>query len=338
MLMYLDNWLSMGPHSQAAGKNGQNGLNENYGREVMELHTLGVNGGYTQADVTELARILTGWTIGLPDDGGQFQFDPRRHEPGMKTVAGEKFYETGNDEGLRALNMLAHRPATARFISKAIAARFVADDPPETLVARMAATFQASDGDIREVMRTMLHSPEFWEPKVYAAKFKTPLEFVVSAVRATGANVTAPDALVQNLAQMGMQPYGMSVPTGYSTRAEAWDNEGALLARINFATALTQGKLGGIQFDPATLLAVGILRDLDEPRLKAALGEKHSGLDLAFALMEDAMLPGGLLPQDEAVVRKETQDPEAGRKMASPVDQLRLVAGFILASPEFQHR
>jgi uncharacterized protein (DUF1800 family) len=338
MLMYLDNWLSMGPHSQAAGKNGQNGLNENYGREVMELHTLGVNGGYTQTDVTELARVLTGWTIGQADDGGQFQFDPRRHEPGTKTVMGEKFYETGSDEGLRALNMLAHHPSTARFISRSIATRFVADDPPETLVARMAATFQASDGDIREVMRTMLHSPEFWEPKVYGGKFKTPLEFVISAVRASGANVAAPDALVQNVSQMGMQPYGMSVPTGYSMKAEAWENEGALLARFNFATALAQGKLAGVQFDPATLLTVGILRDLDEPRMKAVLAEKHTGLDLAFALMEDAILPSGFLPQDEAVIRKETQDPEAVRKLASPVDRLRLVAGFILASPEFQHR
>ena len=134
MLMYLDNWLSIGPHSQAAGKNGQSGLNENYGRELMELHTLGVDGGYTQADVTQLATVLTGWTIAQPDDGGQFQFDPRRHEPGIKTVLGQKFYEAGSDEGLRALDMLAHHPATAHFISKSIAMRFVADDPPESLV------------------------------------------------------------------------------------------------------------------------------------------------------------------------------------------------------------
>src|SRR5580704_869636 len=221
MLMYLDNWLSVGPHSPA-GKNGQNGLNENYGRELMELHTLGVDGGYTQSDVTELARILTGWTIAQPDDDPQFKFDPRRHEPGVKTVLGEKFYEAGSDEGLRALDMLAHHPSTAHFISKSIATRFVSDDPPEGLVSRMAATFLSTDGDIREVMRTMLKSPEFWSPKVYRAKFKTPLEFVVSALRASGANVTAPDALVQNLNAMGMRPYGMEVPSGYSLKAETW--------------------------------------------------------------------------------------------------------------------
>jgi uncharacterized protein (DUF1800 family) len=339
MLMYLDNWLSIGPHSQAAGKNGQSGLNENYGRELMELHTLGVDGGYTQSDVTELARVMTGWTIAQPDDGGQFQFDPRRHDPGSKTVGGEKFYEAGSDEGLRALDMLAHHPATARFISTCIATRFVSDIPPKSLVDRMAATFQSSDGDIREVMRAMLRSPEFWSPKAYGTKLKTPLEFVVSTVRATGANVVAPDALVQSLVAMGMQPYGMAVPTGYSMKAETWDNEGALLARINFSTAFAQGKLPGIQFDPATLLTVGILRNRDEPRTKAILAEKHTGLDVALALIEDTILPGELLPKDEAVVRKQTQDPGAERSLAaSPLDGLRLVAGFILASPEFQHR
>ena len=184
MLMYLDNWLSIGPHSLAAGKNGQSGLNENYGREVMELHTLGVNGGYSQSDVTELARVLTGWTIAQPDDGGQFQFDPRRHEPGVKTVVGEKFYESGSDEGLA-------RPRYARTPSLHGAVHFPLHRHPLCL-GRSAlshssiawpATFQSSDGDIREVLRTMLKSPEFWSPKNYRAKLKTPLEYVVSAVQ-----------------------------------------------------------------------------------------------------------------------------------------------------------
>jgi uncharacterized protein (DUF1800 family) len=338
MLMYLDNWLSIGPHSQAAGKNGQSGLNENYGRELMELHTLGVDGGYTQADVTELARVLTGWTIAQPDDGGQFQFDPRRHDPRVKTVVGEKIYEAGADEGLRALDMLAHSPATAHFISKSIAIRFVTDDPPDSLVDRMAATFQSSDGDIREVMRTMLHSQEFWSPKVYRAKLKTPLEFVVSAVRASGANVVTPDALVQNLTAMGMQPYGMAVPTGYPMQADTWDNEGALLARFNLATSLTQGKLAGVQFDPADLLTLGVLTNSDQPRTKAVLAEKHTGLDLAIAITEDTVLHGELSSKDEEVIQKQMDDPDVARRMAaSPVDGLRLVAGFVLASPEFQH-
>ena len=339
MLMYLDNWLSIGPHSQAAGKNGQSGLNENYAREVMELHTLGVDGGYTQADVTELARVLTGWTIGQPDDGGQFQFDAKRHEPGIKTVLGEKFYDGGVDEGLKALEMLAHHPSTARFISKNIAIRFVADDPPPALVDRMATTFLATDGDIREVLRTMIHSPEFWSPKTYGTKMKTPLDLVVSAVRASGANVVSPDALVDNLSAMGMQPYGMAVPTGYSMSSAQWDNEGGLLARMNFSTALTQGNLPGVQFDPSTLVTLGILTSLNEPRTKAVLATKPTGLDFAIALTEDTMLPGELQPKDEAVIRKQTENPEpTSSGMSSMTNRLRFVAGFILASPEFQHR
>ena len=338
MLMYLDNWLSIGPHSQAAGKNGQSGLNENYGPEVMELHTLGVNGGYTQADVTELARVLTGWTIAQPDDGGQFQFDPKRHDPGTKTVLGEKFFEAGVDEGLQALSMLAHRPATARFISNSIATRFVSDDPPEALVDRMTEKFLSSDGDIREVLRTMLHSPEFWSPRAYRAKMKTPLELVVSTLRATGTNVVSPDALLQNLSAMGMPPYGMIVPTGYSEKSETWDNEGALLARINFSTALTQGNLSGVQFDPGAIVTLGIITSLDQPRTKAILAEKHTGLDFAIALTEDAILPGELLPKDEAIIRKETQDPDAERNTSALANRLRLIVAFILASPEFQHR
>jgi uncharacterized protein (DUF1800 family) len=339
MLAYLDNGVSIGPHSAAAGKNGQSGLNENYGREVMELHALGVDGGYTQSDVTQLAAVLTGWTIGQPDDGGQFLFDPRRHEPGTKTVLGEKVYEAGGDEGLRALDMLAHQPATAHFISKSIAQRFVLDNPPDSLVDRMAATFQSSDGDIREVMRTMLHSPEFWSPKVYRAKLKTPLEFIISAVRASGANVAAPDALVQNLNAMGMQPYGSVPPTGYSMKAETWENEGALLARFNFAMTLAQGKLTGVQFDPAELVATKILTGADTSAGKAMLAEKYSGLDVATALIEDAILHGELSTEQEATIRQKMLDPDVQRRMvASPMDGLRLVVGFTLGSPEFQKR
>jgi len=338
MLMYLDNWLSIGPHSQAAGKNGQSGLNENYAREIMELHTLGVDGGYTQSDVTELARVLTGWTIAQPDDGGQYQFDQRRHEPGIKTVLGEKFYDTGLDEGMHALDMLAHRPATAHFVSKCIATRFISDDPPQALVDRMAAKFQSSDGDIREVLRTMFASPDFWSPKLYRAKMKTPLELVVSSVRASGANVVFPDALVASLTAMGMQPYGMAVPTGYSMKSETWDNEGALLARINFSTALTQGNLPGVQFDPGALITLGILTSLDAPRTKAVIADKPTGLDFAIALTEDSVLPGELQSKDEAVIRKQTENPEtAPATPASLGNRLRLVVGFILASPEFQH-
>jgi uncharacterized protein (DUF1800 family) len=338
MLMYLDNWLSVGPHSQA-GKNGQNGLNENYGREVMELHTLGVDGGYSQSDVTELARVLTGWTIAEPDDGGKFLFDPKRHEPGIKTVVGHQFYEAGGDEGVRALDMLAHSPATAHFLSKCLATRFVSDDPPESLVQHMAATFQSSDGDIREVLRTMFHSPEFWSPKAYRAKLKTPLEFVVSAVRASGTTVVAPDAMLASLNQMGMAPYGMLVPTGYSMKRQTWETEGDVLARVNFANALTQGKLGGLQFDPSNLITLDILTSSESPKTRAVLAQKHSGLDFAIALTEDAILQGELSAKDEAIIRQQMQAPDVQRQLAaSPGNGLRIVSGYVLASPDFQER
>jgi uncharacterized protein (DUF1800 family) len=339
MLSYLDNWLSIGPHSQAAGKNGQSGLNENYGRELMELHTLGVDGGYTQSDVTQLATIFTGWTIAQPEDGGQFQFDPHRHEPGDKIVLGHKFYDAGQDEGMRALDMLAHSPATARFISKCLATRFVSDDPPESLVARLAAVFQSSDGDIREVLRALFQSPEFWSPQNYKTKFKTPFEFVVSAARASGANVVAPAALVQNLGNMGMQPYGMAVPTGYSMKAATWENDGALLARINFAAALTQGKLAGVQFDPAGLVVQATLTSGELLKTKAALAAKHTSADLALALCEDAILQGDFPAKEEAIIRKQMAAPDVARRMAaSPIDGLRVISGFLLGSPDFQHR
>jgi len=339
MLMYLDNWLSAGPQSEAAGKNHSLGLNENYGREVMELHTLGVDGGYTQADVTDLARILTGWTIAQPDDGGQFQFDSARHEPGPKTLLGETLYGNGVDQGLRALYNLAHHPATAHFIAKSIAMRFVADDPPQALVDRMAATFLASDGDIREVMRTMLHSEEFWSPQVYRAKLKTPNEYVISAVRASGANVVTPDALVQRLGALGMQPYGQAVPTGYSMRAESWQSSGALLARINYTTQLAQGNLPGVQFDPASLITLRILDDPTLPKRQASVADRLAGLNSAIGLIEDAMLQEELPAKDEAIIQDQLKDPDAQRRMqASPLDGLRLATEFVLGSPEFQRR
>jgi uncharacterized protein (DUF1800 family) len=340
MLNYLDNWLSIGPHSTVAEKSkNQSGLNENYGRELMELHTLGVDGGYTQNDVTELARVLTGWTIAQPDDGGQFQFDSNRHEPGNKTVLKQTIYDSGQQEGMHVLDMLAHSPSTAHFVAKKLAERFVADNPPESLVKKMAATFQDSDGDIREVLRTLFKSPEFWSLQYENNKLKTPLEYLVSVLRTSGTGIDATDAVTQNLAQMGMQPYGQAVPTGYSMMAETWETEGALLARINFVTALTQGKLNGLKFEPGNLLTLAVFDDPDMPRTKAVLLGKHSSLDLAIALSQDALLPGGISAKDQAIIEKQLADPEVQRQIAvSPDVGLRLIAGFLLASPEFQNR
>jgi uncharacterized protein (DUF1800 family) len=221
MLVYLDNAESIGPDSLAAvraevasgrrpGPQGKvhEGLNENYARELMELHTLGVNGGYTQADVTQVARVLTGWTVDRPLVGGEFTFNPNRHEPGTKKVLGSKIKENGEMEGRELLHMLATRPATAQFISRKLAMRFVSDDPPQSLVDRMAKSYLSSGGDIALVLKTLFHSPEFWSTAAYRAKVKTPLEFVVSAVRASNANIDSFLPLMNNLRQMGMPVYG----------------------------------------------------------------------------------------------------------------------------------
>ncbi len=223
MLFYLDNWQSVGPNSELAlygpqrsagrrgrfarprpqAKNRPSGLNENYAREIMELHTLGVDGGYTQKDVTELAKVLTGWTIEKPQLGGGFKFNERAHEPGNKYVLGRKIGEHGEKEGEEMLDVLAHHPATAKFISRKLAMRFVSDNPPQSLVDRMAETFLKKDGDIREVLRTMFHSPEFWAADAYRAKMKTPFEFVASAARASGADIENALPLVGTLNRHG---------------------------------------------------------------------------------------------------------------------------------------
>ena len=217
MLLYLDNAESIGPDSAAAErekagfkKNGKapEGLNENYARELMELHTLGVNGGYTQADVIQGARILTGWTVDRPSRGGGFVFNENRHEPGTKKVMGHTFKEKGEREGEELLHFLATRPATAKFVSRELAIRFVCDDPPPALVERMAQAYLKSGGDMATVLRTMERSPEFWSQDAYRAKVKTPLEYVVSAVRASGADVENYQPLTAALRRMGMPLYG----------------------------------------------------------------------------------------------------------------------------------
>ena len=361
MLFYLDNWQSIGPDSDFARFGGErqrpgrlrrgpfgmivydpprprrepnpeqkkkraSGLNENYAREIMELHTLGVDGGYTQKDVTELAKVLTGWTIDKPQQGGEFKFDERRHEPGAKTVLGQKFKEDGENEGMKALDMLAHHPSTAHFISKKLAMRFVSDDPPPSLVDRMAKTFLDSDGDIREVLRTMYHSPEFWAPQTYRSKVKTPLEFVVSAIRASGADVQTPQALNNQLQKLGMPLYAMQPPTGYSMKADAWVNSAALLNRMNFGLALAAGKLPGVQWNPS-----------------ATVTENQIPSDPAGALadFENALLDGDVSKQTHTTILNQLNDPQAAARNNVPAadgTNLRLIAGLLLGSPEFQRR
>jgi uncharacterized protein (DUF1800 family) len=253
MLFFLDNWESAGPNTfrpfaPAAQK--KQGLNENYGRELMELHTLGVDGGYTQQDVTEVARCFTGWTIRQPNQGGGFFFNPRMHDNGEKHVLGVTIPAGGGmNDGLRVLDILDHSPATAHFISKSLAIRFVSDNPPDSLIDKMAATFTNTDGDLREVMRTMLTSDEFWAADNFRAKLKSPLEMVVSAVRAVNGDVDNAQQMTNLMNTLGEPLYRKQEPTGYTNRGGDWLNSASLLARMNFANSLAQGKVAGVKVD-----------------------------------------------------------------------------------------
>jgi uncharacterized protein (DUF1800 family) len=352
MLFYLDNWLSVGPNSdfangipkrnnnynwgrpprpprpaqvkQAKGK--RSGLNENYGRELMELHTLGVNGGYTQKDVTEVARVLTGWTLKQPREGGGFVFEDRMHEPGDKRVLGHRIKSGGEKEGREVLHILAHHPSTAKFISTKLAMRFVSDDPPPALIDRMSQTFLKKNGDISEVLKTMLHSPEFWASESYRAKVKTPLEFVVSAVRTSGAEVSDAMPLARQLQTMGMPVYGMQPPTGYSMKADAWVNSSALLGRMNFALSLTAGKLKGVQVDSAQMLG------------SAASPANVEG---TLTALENSLLAGNVSRQTHDTIAAKMNDPKISqRQLDDPArsPNTSAIAGLLLGSPEFQRR
>jgi uncharacterized protein (DUF1800 family) len=354
MLFYLDNWLSVGPHSEMAlgmpragsyrrgpfgipvyrppnpnaqqKKNKREGLNENYARELMELHTLSVNGGYSQKDVTEVAKVFTGWTLKQPRQGGGFEFNPRTHEPGPKYVLGKVIKESGEKEGEQVLEMLAKSPQTAHFISLKLAERFVSDDPPPALVDRMAEIFRKKDGDIREVLRTLFQSPEFWSPDVYRVKVKTPLEFVVSAVRASSADVENPMPLVQNLNRMGMPLYGAQPPTGYSMKAETWVNSAALLSRMNFALALGAGRMRGLNFDAARIL------------LEAQVPQDRTA---ALAALERALLAGDVSKNTHDTILKQIDDPQVtGVRLddSARPPNVGVLAGLLMGSPEFQRR
>jgi uncharacterized protein (DUF1800 family) len=257
MLLYLDNWQSAAPNAPSRGRGGRldrrpagsqapralprqtaRGLNENYARELLELHTLGVDGGYTEHDVVELARMFTGWTIDRPMQGGPFVFRPAMHDSGTKRLLGVDFAASGEAEGERALDLLARHPATARHIARKLAQRFVADEPPAAVVDRAARIFRDTDGSLRDVVRAIVTSPEFVAPDARGSKVKTPLEFVISSIRATGENVTDARPLINALRTLGMPLYGCQPPTGYRMTADAWVNTGALLNRMNFAVAL----------------------------------------------------------------------------------------------------
>ena len=335
MLFYLDNWQSAAPadaatmdpraagRSRPAGRRpGANrpgtladmppvlqnrrprGLNENYARELMELHTLGVDGGYTQKDVQEVARAFTGWTIATPRQGGSFTFEPRMHDDGEKAVLGRKIKPGGGKkDGEQVLDILAAHPSTSRHIALKLARRFVADTPPAALVDRAAKRFRDTNGDLREVVRTIVTSPEFFAPAAYRAKVKTPFEFVVSAVRAARIETVNPLPFVQSLRDLGMPLYMCQPPTGYSDKAEAWVNTGALLNRMNFAVALTSGRMRG-------------------GRGQMVRGPVRA--DVSSDLIANAVMGGDVSAATSATVAKATNPPQA--------------VALLLGSPEFQKR
>ena len=304
-------------------KQPKGGLNENYAREIMELHTLGVDGGYSQKDVTELARVFTGWTIAPPKMGGGFVFRPRLHDVGAKTVLGIHFPAGGGiEEGEKMIHVLAHHPATAHHIAWQLCQRLVADDPPKALVDRVAKRFLDSDGDLRETVKAVITSPEFWDPQYYRAKVKSPFEYAVSAVRAVDGEITDPMPLARQLGQIGEPLYGAQPPTGYSDKAEAWVNTGALLSRLNFALALASNKMPGVHADVVSLI----------PAPEASDAKK------AVDSLARALTGGDLTPETENTIEARIVERKAPTEDPWDNTQLPTIAGLILGSPEFQRQ
>jgi uncharacterized protein (DUF1800 family) len=313
MLVFLDNFESVRPDLDANDKKRKvkRGLNENYGRELMELHTLGVNGGYTQKDVTEVARCFTGWTIQEPRKGGGFFYNDKLHDKGEKIVLGHVIAAGGGiEDGEQVLDILARHPSTAHFISKELAQRFVADNPPESLVNRMAQTFLSSNGSIREVMKTMLNSKEFWSQGAYRAKVKSPFEMVASSARALDANVIDAWALAGQVGTLGEPLYHKLEPTGYSNLNSEWVNSAALLGRMNFALQLAQNHVESVKVD--------VSRFGDDPS------------EVAKALMFRAMSPQTREAIDKAL-EDNKQDKDSQKTPA-------LIAALVIGSPDFQKR
>ncbi|MFZ3330650.1 MAG: DUF1800 domain-containing protein [Candidatus Acidiferrales bacterium] len=311
--------------TQVAAKKQERGLNENYGREVMELHTVGVDAGYTQQDVIQMAECLTGWTIHEPRRDPQFFFDEKIHAEGKKVVMGRTFNYGGEKDGEEALKMLASRPATATFISTELARHFVSDNPPPALVERMAKSFEASNGDIRTVLKTMIYSPEFWSREAYRAKVKTPFELVASTARALNAEVTITLPLAQWVSRMGEPLYLCQPPTGYSDKSETWVNTGALLNRLNFSLAFAGDKMGGATVD-----------------LKSMLGDdaaKDPNVALERSLQE--FLDGQVAQSTQDTLQARLKDPQILQaRLDDPVKEVNegLIVGLVLGAPEFQRR
>jgi uncharacterized protein (DUF1800 family) len=350
MLVYLDNFqstidaryapagaqedISEMENAMSKGRGRKKlGLNENYGRELLELHTLGVDGGYTQKDVTELARILTGWTVARPNKKNaakvkdwSFRFARRMHDPGSKVLLGTTYAWSGVSEGEKALDALARDPHTARFLALKLCRRFVADDPPPELVDRVARRFLETDGDLRETYRAIFTAPEFWEKRFFRAKVKTPLEFLASALRATGAEIRDPEKEARRLDGLGMPLYRCEPPTGWPDRAGPWVSAGALVARLRLAQSL---------FDRRPIAPVSAAADAPLAGVNRTNGK---ALIAAYA---DAFLGGEVSPRTAAALDRRLDDPEISRARLDDKPRgyrLDRLAALTLGAPDFQRR
>jgi len=312
MLFYLDNAQSVAPGSsplgplsalRRGGTGVRRGINENYARELMELHTLGVDGGYTQQDVINVARIFTGWSIERPDRGAGFVFHDWAHDQGDKVVLGQKFKSDGEDEGIRLLKFLANQHATMHHVSAKLCARFVADEPPDGCVDAAVAAWQKTHGDIRAVLRAIVTSPDFWTPQVVRAKVKTPFEFVVSAVRAAGVEPDDTPRLAQMVARLGEPLYQQPAPTGYAETEAHWVNSGALLARMNAAMAIAK--------------ECSSIPTIDD----------HAQL---VDQIDQRLMAGTMSPHTKTVILEQLMD------IADPQQAKTLAVGLALGGPDFQ--
>jgi len=347
MLFYLDNWRSSVPRPYAATKTKpagvDGGLNENYARELMELHTLGVDGGYTQKDVQEIARCFTGWTIQKPNEQGLFLYRPGLHDDGEKIVLGHRILPGGGPaDGERVLDILATHPATARFIATKLARRFISDEPPQSIIDRAAAVFLKTDGSIRETLRAIITSPEFFSTMAYRAKMRSPFEYVAASMRALNAETDGDRPVLDAIGRMGQPVFGRITPDGYADRADQWLSSGAMIARFNFASALATNRIKGTKIDLARLLS-----GVDEAK-KDSVATKFILLTVSgdLSTRTRTVLEKTLQPQLEA----EPKAPAATNATANvavgyDANATAKATGYItelitllIGSPEFQQR
>jgi uncharacterized protein (DUF1800 family) len=370
--------MTNNPQQQRPQQQARRGINENYARELMELHTLGVDGGYTQKDVQEVARCFTGWTIFAPRGGGaaaqammngpradvlrenagKFFFNPRVHDDGEKIVLGRKIPAGGGiKDGLMVLDILAHQSATAKFIATKLVRHFVSDNPPAALVDRAAATFQKSNGDIRETLRAIFSSPEFNSPEAYRAKVKRPFELAISAIRTLGGETNGGPGLHQWIARMGEPLYGFQTPNGYSDSAESWVNTGGLLERLNFGLTLASNRIPGTRVDLKRFLNSDSSDVINDSQMMARflnlivagdMSEKTKATLLKQLKDETALVIPAAAPnrpemndpaQNEMMDRRPArQQQQLARVDANITDPVTKMVGLILGSPEFQRQ